>query len=78
MMTILAILMFVICSAQCLQCLCQTSAASASKVWGVLRPTPCHYIHNTGDLFNLKRDPLWSPREACDLPMQCNGAPELQ
>ena len=42
------------------QCLCQTSAASASKVWGVLRLTPCHYIHNTGDLFNLKRDPLWS------------------
>ena len=39
--------------------------------------TKSHYIHNTSDLFNLKRDPLWSSREACDLPMQCNGASEL-
>ena len=51
--------------AQCLQCLCQT-VGRASKVWGVLSPTPCHYFIPTTPV-TCSASSLMVIDEACEL-----------
>ena len=51
--------------AQCLQCLRQT-VGRASKVWGVLSPTPCHYFIPTTPV-TCSTSSLMVIDEACEL-----------
>ena len=53
--------------AQCLQCLRQT-VGCASKVWGVLSPTPCHYFIPTTPV-TCSTSSLMVVGEACDTPI---------